>query len=174
MPPKTEAEVQTSAIVQPRSGRASTIGMSRASGGIGKNELSVNDTAPIAHIACGFDASAIVLSYMRRSMRACAGDEPHEAPTLSSRRADAQIPVRALAAGLAGGARCGRDQVRAALASRKRARRSEVIDASWFALRTRLHRRRHGAGRGSATAQSARGRALGQAMVRELPSRGAR
>jgi len=36
--------------------------MRRASGGIGKNELSVNETPPSAHIAWGFEASAMVLS----------------------------------------------------------------------------------------------------------------
>ena len=44
-PPATEAMVQTVAKNHARFGRASDIGSSITSGGIGKNELSANDTA---------------------------------------------------------------------------------------------------------------------------------
>jgi hypothetical protein len=40
-------------------GRASAMGMSMASGGTGKNELSTNETVPSSHVACGLSAAAM-------------------------------------------------------------------------------------------------------------------
>ena len=51
MPPATEAIVHQSAKVNARAGRASDIGISITSGGMGKNELSANATAIKIHSA---------------------------------------------------------------------------------------------------------------------------
>jgi hypothetical protein len=44
-------------------GSLGTIGISITSGGIGKKDASMKDTAPNKNIACGCPASAIVLLY---------------------------------------------------------------------------------------------------------------
>ena len=44
---------------QALSGRASDMGMSIVSGGMGKTELSAKETAPISQAACGFPAASM-------------------------------------------------------------------------------------------------------------------
>src|SRR5674476_834124 len=67
MPPVTEATVHQAASRNARSGRASDIGTSITSGGIGKKELSTNATAVNIPRACFLPAAAIHQSYKRRS-----------------------------------------------------------------------------------------------------------
>src|ERR1039458_5334256 len=67
MPPVTEASVHQAASRNARSGRASDIGTSITSGGIGKKELSANATAVNIQIACGLPAAPMHQSYKRRS-----------------------------------------------------------------------------------------------------------
>ena len=52
--------MHTPAISHTRCGRASTIGISSASGGIGNTELSMNDTSARNHSACGAAAWRMV------------------------------------------------------------------------------------------------------------------
>ena len=61
--PKTEKAVATRANNHARDGFIRTIGISITSGGIGKKDASMKDTAPNKNIACGCPASAIVLLY---------------------------------------------------------------------------------------------------------------
>ena len=67
MPPATDASVHQAANRKARSGRASDIGTSITSGGIGKNELSAKATAVNIATACGLPAAATHQSYKRRS-----------------------------------------------------------------------------------------------------------
>src|ERR1700690_4497859 len=67
MPPATEAAVHQAASRNARSGRASDIGTSITSGGIGKKELSTNATAVNIPRACRLPAAATHQSYKRRS-----------------------------------------------------------------------------------------------------------
>src|SRR5664280_1071365 len=67
MPPVTEAAVHQAASRNARSGRASDIGTSITSGGIGKKELSTNATAVNIARACRLPAAATHQSYKRRS-----------------------------------------------------------------------------------------------------------
>src|SRR5690554_6864970 len=68
MPPRTDDMVVTAAITKARSGRAMINGIIRISGGIGKNELSMNDTTAKAQSALGCAASDKVQSYNLRNM----------------------------------------------------------------------------------------------------------
>src|SRR5450759_4875989 len=67
MPPVTEPTVHQAASRNARSGRASDIGTSITSGGIGKKELSTNATAVNIPRACFLPAAATHQSYKRRS-----------------------------------------------------------------------------------------------------------
>src|SRR5665213_3241740 len=67
MPPVTEASVHQAASRNARSGRASDIGTSITSGGIGKKELSANATAVRIQMARRLPAAATHQSYKRRS-----------------------------------------------------------------------------------------------------------
>src|SRR5947209_16057043 len=69
MPPATEVNVQTNAYRYALSGRASDIGISITSGGIGKNELSANETPPRIQVAYVLSAAWMHQSYRRLSMR---------------------------------------------------------------------------------------------------------
>src|SRR5258705_13599536 len=69
MPPSTDADVATRAMRQARLGCASTMGITNASGGIGKNELSAKAIAASAGSAWRLAESAMIQSYIRRSIQ---------------------------------------------------------------------------------------------------------
>src|SRR5580658_3572417 len=69
-----------------RSGRANAIGISIASGGIGKNELSAKETQPRIQAAWGLPAASMHQSYRRRSMSGAYG--------LSSKRCLLSVTLR--------------------------------------------------------------------------------